>query len=297
MLKLLNKNYLSFNYNLGSKTWFGTGGKCSCFMIVENKKILGTIIKYFKKIVPVFVIGAGSNVIIRDGGINGIVIKLGKKFSFINLCKKKSILNIGGSAKDSEISKFCLENNITGFEFLNGVPGTLGGNLKMNAGCYGQEISDNLIECEIIKNNGGVAVIKKNDIIFGYRSSSLDDKIVVSAKFKVDFDKRERINKKIQTFIKKRKKNQPIGVRTGGSTFSNPSNYSAWKLIDAIKYRGKMNGDAKVSELHSNFFINTKSATSLDLELLGEDIRMKVWQKYKIKLQWEIIRIGEFKKI
>ena len=175
-------------------------------MIVDNKKILGIIIKYFKKIVPVFVIGAGSNVIIRDGGINGIVIKLGKNFSFINLCKKKSILNIGGSAKDSEISKFCLENNITGFEFLSGVPGTLGGNLKMNAGCYGQEISDNLIECEIIKNNGDVAVIQKDDIIFGYRSSSLDDNIVISAKFKVDFDKRERINKKIQTFINKRKK-------------------------------------------------------------------------------------------
>ena len=136
-----------------------------------------------------------------------------------------------------------------------------------------------------------------NDISFGYISSTLGDDIVISAKFKVSYDRKKKINDKIKTIIKDRKKSQPLGVRTGGSTFSNPKNHSAWKLIDAIRYRSKTCGGAKVSDHHSNFLINNNSASSLDLELLGEDIRTKVWDKYKIKLEWEILRIGEFKKI
>jgi len=297
MLNFFNKYNLSFNYNLGSKTWFGTGGKCLCFITSDSERVIRIILKYFKKIFPVFIIGAGSNLIVRDGGINGIVIKLGKAFSQITLYKKESILQIGGSAKDHQISKFCLENNITGFEFLSGIPGTLGGNLKMNAGCYGHEICDNLLECVVINSKGKKIVKEKDDITFGYRSSTLGDDIVVSAKFKVNYDRKRKINDKIKTIINDRKKSQPLGVKTGGSTFSNPKNNSAWKLIDAIKYRGKTSGGAKVSEHHSNFLINSNSATSLDLELLGEDIRSKVWDKCKIKLEWEIVRIGKYKKI
>jgi len=297
MLNFFNKYNLSFNYDLGSKTWFGTGGKCLCFITSDSERVIRIILKYFKKIFPVFIIGAGSNLIVRDGGINGIVIKLGKAFSQITLYKKESILQIGGSAKDHQISKFCLENNITGFEFLSGIPGTLGGNLKMNAGCYGHEICDNLLECVVINSKGKKIVKEKDDITFGYRSSTLGDDIVVSAKFKVNYDRKRKINDKIKTIINDRKKSQPLGVKTGGSTFSNPKNNSAWKLIDVIKYRGKTSGGAKVSEHHSNFLINSKSATSLDLELLGEDIRSKVWDKCKIKLEWEIVRIGKYKKI
>ena len=297
MFKFFSKYNFSFNYDLGSKTWFGTGGKCLLFITSDSEKVIRIILKYFKKIFPVFIIGAGSNLIVRDGGINGIVLKLGKAFSQIRLYEKKSILQIGGSAKDYQISKFCLENNITGFEFLSGVPGTLGGNLKMNAGCYGQEICDYFLECEIINSRGEKVTKNKDEISFGYRSSSLGDDIIISAKFKVNYEKKKKINDKINTIIKDRKKSQPVGVRTGGSTFSNPKNHSAWKLIDAIKYRGKTYGGAKVSEHHSNFFINSNSATSLDLELLGEDIRTKVWDKYKIKLEWEIVRIGKYKKI
>ena len=297
MLNFFNKYNLSFNYDLGSKTWFGTGGKCLCFITSDSEKVIRITLKYLKKIFPVFVIGAGSNLIVRDGGINGIVIKLGKAFSKITLYKKKSILEIGGSAKDYQISRFCLENNITGFEFLSGIPGTLGGNLKMNAGCYGQEICDNLLECVVINSKGKKIVKEKDDITFGYRSSTLGDDIVVSAKFKVNYDRKRKINDKIKTIINDRKKSQPLGVKTGGSTFSNPKNNSAWKLIDVIKYRGKTSGGAKVSEHHSNFLINSNSATSLDLELLGEDIRSKVWDKCKIKLEWEIVRIGKYKKI
>ena len=297
MLNFFNKYNLSFNYDLGSKTWFGTGGKCLFFITSDSERVIRIILKYFKKIFPVFIIGAGSNLIVRDGGINGIVIKLGKAFSQITLYKKESILQIGGSARDHQISKFCLENNITGFEFLSGIPGTLGGNLKMNAGCYGHEICDNLLECVVINSKGKKIVKEKDDITFGYRSSTLGDDIVVSAKFKVNYDRKRKINDKIKTIINDRKKSQPLGVKTGGSTFSNPKNNSAWKLIDVIKYRGKTSGGAKVSEHHSNFLINSKSATSLDLELLGEDIRSKVWDKCKIKLEWEIVRIGKYKKI
>lgn len=297
MLNFFNKYNLSFNYDLGSKTWFGTGGKCLFFITSDSERVIRIILKYFKKIFPVFIIGAGSNLIVRDGGINGIVIKLGKAFSQITLYKKESILQIGGSAKDHQISKFCLENNITGFEFLSGIPGTLGGNLKMNAGCYGHEICDNLLECVVINSKGKKIVKEKDDITFGYRSSTLGDDIVVSAKFKVNYDRKRKINDKIKTIINDRKKSQPLGVKTGGSTFSNPKNNSAWKLIDVIKYRGKTSGGAKVSEHHSNFLINSKSATSLDLELLGEDMRSKVWDKCKIKLEWEIVRIGKYKKI
>ena len=297
MLNFFNKYNFSLNYNLGSKTWFGTGGKCLCFITSDSERVIRIILKYFKKIFPVFIIGAGSNLIVRDGGINGIVIKLGKAFSQITLYKKESILQIGGSAKDHQISKFCLENNITGFEFLSGIPGTLGGNLKMNAGCYGHEICDNLLECVVINSKGKKIVKEKDDITFGYRSSTLGDDIVVSSKFKVNYDRKRKINDKIKTIINDRKKSQPFGVKTGGSTFSNPKNNSAWKLIDVIKYRGKTSGGAKVSEHHSNFLINSKSATSLDLELLGEDIRSKVWDKCKIKLEWEIVRIGKYKKI
>ena len=149
----------------------------------------------------------------------------------------------------------------------------------------------------VINSKGKKIVKEKDDITFGYRSSTLGDDIVVSAKFKVNYDRKRKINDKIKTIINDRKKSQPLGVKTGGSTFSNPKNNSAWKLIDVIKYRGKTSGGAKVSEHHSNFLINSKSATSLDLELLGEDIRSKVWDKCKIKLEWEIVRIGKYKKI
>lgn len=296
MIDILN-NKILFNYNLGPKTWFGTGGRCFCFFEVNSVKHLQFIVKYLPSSVPLFVIGAGSNIIIRDGGINGIVIKLGKSFSSIELQDENRAIKIGAAAKDLQISKFCLDKKITGFEFLSGIPGTLGGNLKMNAGCYGQEISSNLVECTIISSNGKMLTRKKKEISFGYRTSTFHDDIIIDATFTFKYDHKNKIMKKIKRITADRKKNQPIGVRTGGSTFSNPKNNFAWKLIDAINYRGKINGGAQVSNCHSNFFINKRSATSLDLELLGEDIRNKVWKKFKIKLEWEILRIGEFKKI
>ena len=289
---------LKFNYKLGRKTWFGTGGNCNLFLEVNSIDQLINTMKIAKRFLPIFVIGSGSNVIIRDGGFKGIVIKLGGNFKKIKINNDNSILSIGAGAKDSEVSKFCLENNISGLEFLSGIPGTIGGNIKMNAGCYGNQISDNLIDCTIIDEKLNKKIIKKKEIDFRYRKSSFDNgQIIIEARFKIQKCNKSQIKKKIATISYKRKKSQPVASRTGGSTFTNPTSYSAWKLIDEIDYRGKQLGGAKVSNIHSNFLINYKNASSLDLEMLGEEIKNKVWEKRRINLKWELIRIGEFKKV
>ena len=289
---------LKFNYQLGKKTWFGTGGNCNLFLEVNSINQLINTIRIGKKFLPILVIGSGSNVIIRDGGFKGIVIKLGGNFRKIEIDSSNSVLSIGAGTKDSEVAKFCVEKNISGLEFLSGIPGTIGGNIKMNAGCYGNQISDNLIDCTIIDEKLNKKLVKKKDINFHYRKSSFDSgQIIIEARFKIQKCNKSLIKKKISTISDKRKKSQPVSSRTGGSTFTNPTSYPAWKLIDEIDYRGKQLGGAKVSNLHSNFLINYKNASSLDLEILGEEIKNKVWEKRRIDLKWELIRIGEFKKV
>ena len=289
---------LKFNYQLGKKTWFGTGGNCNLFLEVNSINQLINTIRIAKKFLPILVIGSGSNVIIRDGGFKGIVIKLGGNFKKIEIDNNYSVLSLGAGTKDSEVAKFCVEKNISGLEFLSGIPGTIGGNIKMNAGCYGNQISDSLIDCTIIDENLNKKIVKKKEIDFHYRKSSFDNgQIIIEARFKVKKCKISQIKKKISTISDKRKKSQPVSSRTGGSTFTNPTSYPAWKLIDEIDYRGKQLGGAKVSNLHSNFLINYKNASSLDLEMLGEEIKSKVWEKRRINLKWELIRIGEFKKV
>ena len=289
---------LKFNYQLGKKTWFGTGGNCNLFLEVNSINQLINTIRIAKKFLPILVIGSGSNVIIRDGGFKGIVIKLGGNFRKIEIDNNNSVLSIGAGTKDSEVAKFCVEKNISGLEFLSGIPGTIGGNIKMNAGCYGNQISDNLIDCTIIDEKLNKKIVKKKEIDFHYRKSSFDNgQIIIEARFKIQKCNKSQIKKKISTISDKRKKSQPVSSRTGGSTFTNPTSYPAWKLIDEIDYRGKQLGGAKVSNLHSNFLINYKNASSLDLEMLGEEIKNKVWEKRRINLKWELIRIGEFKKV
>ena len=207
-------------------------------------------------------------------------------------------MSIGGATKDSTISKFCEQNFISGFEFLRGIPGTLGGNIKMNAGCYGKTISDNLISCKIINRKGEITDLCKEEIKFSYRKTSIEkDSIITSANFKINLLNKKKISQNLKEISKKRISTQPINCRTGGSTFKNPPNESAWKLIDKINYRGKSIGDASVSKKHANFLINNNLAKSLDLEILGEEIREKIKKKYNINLDWELIRIGKFKKI
>ena len=289
---------IKINYDIGKKTWFGTGGKSRVLLVINNLKSLKFLLKVLPDSQPIFLIGAGSNLIVRDGGIDGITIKLGKDFKKIDYIKKRQIINIGSAAKDLDISKFCYENSIGNFEFLKGIPGTLGGNIKMNAGCFGSSISDRLISCKIINRNGNIKEILKENLIFDYRFSSIPkDSIVIEAKFKALTKNKKAIKEMLKKITKKRTLSQPINFRTGGSTFKNTPKESAWKLIDKINFRGKILGGAKVSDLHTNFLINNGNANSLDLELLGEEIRSKVKKRYNINLDWELIRVGQFKKI
>ena len=265
------------NYKIGKKTWFGTGGKVSLFLTLNSVESLTKFLKYTPKSLPLFLIGAGSNVLIRDGGIDGVAIKLGDYFKKINYNDKNNILKIGSAVKDIEIARFCLENSISGFEYLRGIPGTLGGNLKMNAGCYGGVISENLLNCIIVKRDGEITKLKKTDINFCYRSSSISkNSIIVEANFLVKTGRKSEISKKLKKINNLRNFSQPVTSRTGGSTFKNPPNNEAWKLIDKINFRGKRNGGANVSRMHTNFLINNGNATSLDIEMLGEEIREKV---------------------
>ncbi len=289
---------IKVNYDIGKKTWFGTGGKAKILLVINNLKSLNFLLKLVPKSKPIFLLGAGSNVIVRDGGIDGITIKLGKDFKRIDYIKEKKIINIGSAAKDLDISKFCYENSIGNFEFLRGIPGTLGGNIKMNAGCYGSSISDELISCTIIKRNGNIEELQKQHLRFDYRFSSIPrDSIVIDAKFKAITKDKKIIKRMLKKITDERIFSQPINSRTGGSTFKNPPTEPAWKLIDKINFRGKIKGGAKVSDIHTNFLINNGNANSLDLELLGEEIKSKVKKKYNINLDWELIRVGKFKKI
>ena len=283
---------IKFNYKLGKKTWFGTGGNSTFYIEIDSEINLQKLLKLLPYSIPIFVLGAGSNIIVRDGGFDGLTIKLKGNLKKINYDKSKNFLTIGGAVKDSTISKFCEDNLITDFEFLRGIPGTLGGNIMMNAGCYGKTISDNLISCNVISRSGKVNYFKKEEIKFSYRKSSIDSRsIVTSATFKVKNLCKNKILKNIKKISKTRSSTQPINFRTGGSTFKNPPNQSAWKLIDKINYRGKSIGDASVSEKHANFFVNRKNARSTDMKSLINFVKKQVLNKTGIKLELEIVEV------
>lgn len=296
MFKNLKK--FQFNYEVGKKTWFGSGGNALIFSQINQVNSICNLLKFIPQKIPIFILGAGSNILVRDGGFNGLVIKLGKNFKKISYNKSSQIIEIGSASKDSEIAKYCLENSIKGFEYLKGIPGTLGGNLVMNAGCYGHTISDLLISCKIISRDGSIQELKKELIHFGYRRSSIPkDSIIISAKFFAKKGNKIRIKNKMKQISRSRFTSQPTNSRTGGSTFKNPPNESAWSLIDKINYRGKKRGGAMVSTQHANFMINESAASSLDIETLGEEIKEKVKKEFKINLDWELERIGNFKKL
>ena len=286
------------NYPIGKKTWFGVGGKVLIFVTVNSIKCLIFLLKIIPRSIPIYIIGSGSNLIIRDGGYRGIILKLGNYFKKIDLDLSNCILEVGAGAKDSEVSKFCEEKKIGGFEFLKGIPGTIGGNIRMNAGCFGSCISDSLKSITILDRDGKIKDFEKQDIEFGYRYTSLKrDYIIVKARFKFKIKSRSLIRTKQKKIIRQKNLSQPSSSRTGGSTFTNPSSVEAWKLVDKLGYRGKVFGGAMISSKHANFIINHNNASALEIELLAEEIRQKTKKKFNINLNWEIKRIGNFKKI
>lgn len=294
----MEKNIIKFNYSIAKKTWFGTGGKCLIYFQPKGINDLKIFVKLLPKYIKIFPIGLGSNILLRDGGFKGAIIKLGKFFSEITYAKKEKKLVVGAGVKDINLANFCMNNSISDFEFLVGIPGTVGGAIKMNSGCFGFEIIDNLISVNVLNRNGRVSTLKKQDIKFEYRKSNIaNESIILNATFKTKDSESKIIKKKIKKFSEIRKKNQPIAVRTGGSTFKNTENKKAWELINLSGMRGISIGDAIVSDKHSNFLINGGNASSLDIELLGEEILANVLKKTGVKLSWEIERVGEFEKI
>lgn len=293
--KFLGK--INLNYNIGKRTWFGTGGKCLIFFEPSNIKQLFFFLKIIPRRFPFFIFGLGSNILFRDGRFNGAVIKLGAEFKKIELNKKKKIIKVGCGVKDIDLANFCLNNSISGFEFLVGIPGTLGGAIRMNSSCYNGCISDNLKSITVLDSKKELKKINKDEIKFYYREIKLPkDYIFLEAEFFVNFKNKIKIKEKMKNIKNLRKKNQPSGVRTGGSTFKNPEQVKAWELIDKIGFRGKKYNNAIISKKHPNFFINMGNASSLELEILGEDVKNKVKDKTGIKLFWEIERVGNFEK-
>lgn len=285
------KGRLRENVDIAKTTWFQVGGKVKYLFRPENKEdLINFLIN--KKDLKVIPLGVCSNCIIRDGGINGAIIKLGRNFTNIEINKNE--VTIGAGALDYNVAHFLAKNSLTGLEFYVGIPGSIGGAVAMNAGAYGNETSEFLVECEAIRiSDGKYFKLTNKDLGFTYRSNSLEENFIfISAKYKLYSDSPENILRKMNIISAQREATQPIRSKTGGSTFKNPEGYKAWKLIDECGLRGFMMGSAQVSEKHCNFLINTSNAKASELEELGEYIINTVYKKKGIKLQWEIKRIG-----
>ncbi|MBK47692.1 MAG: UDP-N-acetylenolpyruvoylglucosamine reductase [Pelagibacteraceae bacterium] len=278
------------NFSLSKLTWFQTGGKAEILFIPKDLLDLQFFLKNIKN-TSINIIGGGSNLLIRDGGIKGIVIKLGSGFDFVNL-KKKYIL-CGASVKNINLSNKMTKRKIKGYEFLSTIPGTIGGSIFMNAGCFGREIKNLVKSVIVLDKKGNLIELDKNSINFKYRSSGINKNyFIVATKLKISKGNETNIRKIIKKFLNLRKKTQPNKVLTGGSTFINPKRKKAWKLIKDAGCENMFVGGAKISDKHCNFLVNTGSANSKDLETLGNKIRSKVFKKTGEKLDWEIKRIG-----
>ena len=286
------KSKIYFDYNIGKHTWFKTGGNAKIFVIAENSSELEIIFNEIEN-ENFYILGAGSNLLIRDKGFNGIIIKLGKEFNNINITDDK--LEVGASTLDINLSKFAYQNSIEGLEFYSGIPGSLGGAVKMNAGCFGSETKDSIHSIEIFNKKFEKKTLLKKDINLNYRSSNIkSDQIILKAYFNISYGDQENIRDKILKIKERRLLTQPIKNKTSGSTFKNPYNFHAAKLIEESGCKGMKYGDAIVSEKHSNFLINNGRATATDIENLGKLIIERVYKKFDLKLEWEVKIIGEY---
>ena len=285
------KSELKFDYNLKKLNWFNIGGDAKVFFKPDNLDDLVTFLKTFGKSEKIFVLGAGSNILITDNKFDGFVVKLGKNFSNISLLPN-NIIVAGSAVSDKKLSNFAMENNIGGFEFLSCIPGTIGGGLRINSGCFGKEFKDILLSVQVIDRNGVIKTIPSSKIKFGYRHSPLDkDLIFLSASFQGKKKNREEINKEINKLKEEKNRRQPSRIKTGGSTFKNPINQTdikVWELIKNSIPTTKSFGDAKISEKHCNFLVNSKNAKFEDMMKLINFIKSEVEKKKNIKLETEI---------
>ncbi len=277
--------------DLGNVTWFRVGGTAEVMYKPADVEDLCRFLKHKPVDVPVTMLGVGSNVLIRDGGIPGVVIRLGR--GFVAVAAMGHEIRAAAGALDMNVALSACQAGVAGFEFLGGIPGTIGGALRMNAGAYGSEIKDVLLTAEAVSPDGRRHVLTNMDMGFSYRRCDIpEDWIFVGARMRGTAGAPNEIERRIETIKAEREETQPVRTRTGGSTFANPPGTKAWELIDRAGCRGLKIGGAMVSEKHCNFLVNTGDATAADLEALGEEVRRRVRDKTGVTLEWEIRRIG-----
>ncbi len=278
---------------LAKRCWLQVGGAAEYLFTPADAADLVKFRQICPPNIPIFPLGVGSNLLVRDGGIKGVVLRLGREFAQMQILENNRIL-VGAAALDVNLAQFACQHNIAGLEFLKGIPGTIGGALAMNAGAYGREISDVLESAQLVDATGNILNLSPQELNFSYRHSQPPTgAIFTSAILQGKAGNTEEIQTRMDEITKARSQTQPINSRTGGSTFQNPPQHKAWELIDQAGCRGLQIGGAQMSELHCNFLINTGNATAADLENLGEEVRRRVWENSKVQLEWEIKRVGQ----
>jgi len=277
---------------LGPFTWFRVGGAADLLFIPADPEDLAAFLKALDPAVPVTVLGVGSNVIVRDGGVEGVIIRLAGR-PFAGIATDGNTITAGAGALDAMVAKASAKAGLAGLEFYAGIPGTIGGALTMNAGCYGSETKDVLVSAWGLTRAGERVDYDLADFGYTYRHSGAPADIIwIEAVYRGTPDAPDAVAARISEITSRRETTQPIREKTGGSTFKNPPGHSSWKLVDEAGWRGKPFGGAKFSELHSNFMINFNEATAADIEGLGDAVRADVKSKLGVNLDWEIKRIG-----
>jgi UDP-N-acetylmuramate dehydrogenase len=279
---------------LAPYTWFRVGGPADLLFLPEDEDDLAAFLAALDPAVPVLPIGVGSNLLVRDGGVEGVAIRLGRGFSRVEVREDHQIY-AGAAVPDAVLAREAAKAGIAGLEFYRGVPGTVGGALTMNAGCYGSETTEVLVEAYAVTRAGERVTLSHDDMGFSYRKSAAaarGDLVFTGALFEGAPDDPDAIAARMDEITARREASQPIRQKTGGSTFKNPPEDSAWRLVDAAGWRARLFGGAMFSEQHANFLINTGEATAADLEGLGEQVRAEVKARFGKELEWEIKRVG-----
>jgi UDP-N-acetylmuramate dehydrogenase len=271
--------------------WFRVGGPAEILFRPADADDLATFLYAKPADMPVTIIGVGSNLLIRDGGIPGVVIRLSGTFG--KIVAEETRVRAGAAALDAAVARTAAEAGIAGLEFLRGIPGTVGGALRMNAGCYGREIKEVFVEATAVDGNGKLVTLSASEMGFVYRRSGVpDDVVFVEAVFEGEAGDPDEVRARMNALVEQRESTQPVRAKTGGSTFKNPPGHKAWQLIDEAGCRGRVRGGAQISEKHCNFLINTGDATAADIEGLGEEVRARVNAQFGLLLEWEIKRVG-----
>ncbi len=279
------------NAPLAPLIWFKAGGRADILFEPADMIDLSWFLADINPGSPVLPLGLGSNLIVRDGGVPGVVVRLGKAFGAISI--EGECVRAGAGAPGISVASAARDASLAGLEFLRGIPGTAGGAVRMNAGAYGREVADILVEATIVRRDGRIETLSAVDFGFSYRHSALPEgDVVVEAVFRGKPGDKVAITAEMDRIAAEREASQPLRSRTGGSTFKNPPGQKAWALIDAAGCRGLRLGGAQVSEKHTNFLINTGDATSADIEALGDQVRARVLAQSGVELEWEILRVG-----